>query len=241
MSCPNCNAQFQCFFKFNKHLREFRKKICRVCFEILDLATFVEHCKGHNMTLFACPVCLESFEKESALASHNLKHQKGSEECMECLETFSNSGHLNKHMNIKHKPIVCGCGKKLPNRVCFFKHKKMCVQHKNMSSIFICDYCKVEYTKKKSLNMHIKLKHTVGRVFQCDKCGKQLSNRSHLIEHGTTHEKIADRYVCHCGAKYSSRRGYERHMKKHSAAKKMRTVKVKSKKNAVIYAKVLKI
>lgn len=233
MSCPNCAASFQCFFKFNMHLREFRKKICRFCSEILDFSAFVEHCKGHNLTVFACSICLESFEKKSALLSHKLKHFKGPEECLDCHETFANAGHLNKHMNFKHKPMVCGCGKKLPNRICFSKHKKICAKHKFVKSKFICDYCKVEYRKKACLKLHIKLKHTVGWTFQCDVCGKKFSSRAHLNEHGNTHDKITDRHVCYCGAKYSSRRGYERHMKKHSETKKVRATKGKTKSKAL--------
>ncbi|KAJ8705811.1 hypothetical protein PYW08_012857 [Mythimna loreyi] len=234
MSCPYCAAPFQCFFKFNMHLREVRKKICRFCYEILDYSDFVEHSKSHNFTVIACPICSETFEKESALLSHKVKHAKGPEECLECHETFANSGHLNKHMNIKHKPIVCGCGKKLPNRVCFFKHKKICNQHKDMKSKFICDYCDAEYKKKNCLKMHIKLRHTVGWAFQCEKCGKQCSSQAHLLEHRTTHEKITDRHVCHCGAKYSSRRGYERHLVKHTKVKKFEVKKGKMKSKASI-------
>lgn len=240
MSCPNCAARFQCFSKFNMHLREFRKKICRFCYEILDISAFVRHsAKVHNLALFSCPICLESFEKETALASHKLKHEKGPAECLECHETFANSGHLNKHMNIKHKPMICGCGKKLPNRVCFTKHKKICIKHNDMNQKFICDYCKVEYHKKNCLKMHIKLRHTVGWVFQCHTCGKKFASRAHLTEHETTHEKITDRHVCYCGAKYSSRRGYERHLKRHTEAKKLRPNKrIKFKPNALKNAEV---
>lgn len=214
MTCPECKAQFQCIFKFNKHINNLNKKMCSQCFKIVELPSFVEHAKNHNLLLYACPICPESFEKESALLSHKLKHARGQEECHECRQTFKNPGHLNKHMN-KHKPIVCGCGKRYQNRVCFFTHKKNCNQHNNIESKYICDYCKVEYATKNCLKMHMKLIHTVGRLYQCDKCGKTFSSRVHLLEHSNTHDKVLDRYICECGAKYSTRRGYVRHSKKH--------------------------
>lgn len=214
MTCNQCGVSFYNYFKFNKHISNLRQKICRHCSRIVDFESYVDHCKGHNVNVFACEICLESFQKESAFLAHREKHKRGQQECLDCHETFATSGHLNQHMN-KHKAALCGCGKVLPNKICFNAHKKICTQHKTVKQKYICDYCKAQYTQKNCLKMHIKLRHTVGWIFQCDKCGKKFSSRAHLEEHDNTHYKIVDRYVCYCGAKYSTRRGYERHIVKH--------------------------
>lgn len=212
MKCPECRTQFFDLFKFNKHIRNLKRKMCGECNEIVDVTHYEKHVKSHKLCVFSCPICLESFERESAYISHQSKHQKGTVVCIECHMPFANTSYLNSHMH-KHKPVVCGCGKRLPNRTCFFNHKKTCIKHKNIKTQYICDYCKKEYSRKNVLRMHIKHRHTVGSLFQCDRCGKKFNSRMHLIEHGNTHEKIRDRFVCECGANFSSRRGYQRHYK----------------------------
>ncbi|XP_026745928.1 zinc finger protein 417-like [Trichoplusia ni] len=227
MTCTECKVIFRDLFTFNRHISNLNKKMCGQCFQVFEMNAFVDHYKSHDLPIFPCTVCPESFEKESTLLTHKLKHSRGTEECVECRQTFQSAAHLNKHTN-KHEAMICGCGKKFPNGICFLSHKKFCSKHKNIKSSYICDYCNKNYTKKNCLKMHIKLRHTVGWVFQCDKCGKRLSSKAHLIEHGNTHLRVMDRHVCHCGAMFSSRRGYERHLKKHES-KKLNLVMVKKK------------
>ncbi|XP_075989106.1 uncharacterized protein LOC142985069 isoform X4 [Anticarsia gemmatalis] len=214
MICPECKTQFVDLVRFNKHIGNLKKKMCGYCQKIIEIQHFKNHVESHNIVVFSCDVCLQTFEKEPAYLSHRMKHENGNVVCIECQKSFKNQTYLNAHTS-KHKPVTCGCGKWLPNRTCFFNHKKKCLQHKNISSLYICDYCDKEYRKKNCLKMHIKYSHTVGRLFQCDKCGKKFSSRGHLLEHGNTHEKVLDRFVCYCSAKFSTRRGYQRHIKKH--------------------------
>lgn len=215
MTCPECRAQFVDLFKFNKHIGNLRKKMCGQCYEIVEVTKFQSHAKSHNLNVFSCNLCFESFEKETAFVAHKFEHENGVVACVECQKPFKNPTYLNTHMN-KHKSVTCGCGQQLPNRACFFNHKKKCNQYKNVKSKYICDYCNKEYHRKNSLRVHI-LTHILGRLFQCEECGKKFLSLAHLIEHGNTHLKVMDRFVCFCGAKYSTRRGYQRHCLKHKS------------------------
>lgn len=216
MICPECRSQSYDLSKFNKHLGNLKKKMCGVCYEIVDVTSYRDHCISHNLNIYSCRICFETFEKKSYYIIHQIKHKNGAVSCVECHKTFKNSVNLNTHMN-KHSPITCACGKWLSNRTCYFNHKKKCSQYKKTKSKYICDHCNKEYSKKNCLRMHMKYSHIVGWLFQCEKCGKKLSSRAHLVEHENTHEKILDRYVCYCGAKFSSRRGYQKHSKKHAS------------------------
>lgn len=212
--CPECDAPFRCINKYNKHIGYFRKKKCLHCSEIFDFKDYKDHCKIHKLSVHFCSLCENSFVRKSDFELHKLKHNKGTHECIDCHETFATSSHLISHMN-KHIPNICGCGKKFPNRICFNYHKRNCVPRTKDRLIYICDHCQASYTNKNVLRMHIKHVHMTGWTFQCDKCGKKMSSRSHLIEHSNIHEKVLDRFICPCGAKYSTRRGFQKHKKKH--------------------------
>ncbi|KAL4714835.1 hypothetical protein ACJJTC_002694 [Scirpophaga incertulas] len=216
--CPECGKDFPRVFILNKHLKESGKQMCGYCAEILDIDVYLKHLKIHGHTEYICKRCREPFRHKGKYLKHlKLCNRKGSYVCVDCSQRFTSASNLVTHHSTKHRQSVCkGCNKKFKSRACFKNHKKHCANSQNLFAKYICDYCKKEYSLKTSLRLHIRNSHQDGWVYQCAQCGKRFSNPSHLKEHDNLHNPVHDRFPCSiCEAKYSTRRGFERHMKRH--------------------------
>lgn len=213
--CPECSTLFKNIAMFNHHLLNLKIKCCQHCHEIYPIEKYKNHLRVHNVTTFSCNHCKYVFEKFSLLKKHMQKYHKGLFKCPDCDKCFCSEKNLSAH-GVKHKFHICPkCNQKFSNKICFLSHKKMC-KTDDVFSLYICDICNKQYKSRGALVNHITYNHMKGRRFQCDLCGKTFNSNAHLKEHGNTHVQIADRYICVCKAKFSSRRGYVRHLKKHT-------------------------
>lgn len=215
--CPECKERFRTVFSLNFHLRELRQVMCGSCKKIMPIESYTQHAKRHGVIAYMCKGCIKIFHcKSMFLRHHELCKYKGSHVCSECKRRFPSEFNLIAHVANNHTKKTCAaCGVKF-NRLCFKHHLKNCADSKPLRGLFICDYCSKEYSFKNALKLHIRFTHLIGWQYQCDQCGKKFSNPAHLREHDNTHNRVDDRYICSvCGSKYSTRRGYERHYKRH--------------------------
>lgn len=215
--CPDCDKRFTNVTTFNVHLKDLRKVMCVNCKMIVPIESYVNHVRRHKVVAHMCKSCTRIFHCKNMYLKH--KHScrfKGSLVCSECKKCFPSEHNLVSHVASKHTTKVCSsCGKKF-SKLCYKHHSKVCADSKPVGGVYICDYCSKEYNFKNALKLHIRFTHLIGWEYQCEQCGKKFSNPAHLREHDNTHNRVEDRYICSvCGSKYSTRRGYERHYKRH--------------------------
>lgn len=218
LKCPDCDTAFSSATKLIEHVKDMGLKLCVHCMKLFKLEEMAQHLRTqHDIESFSC-ICGDVYEDKQRLQQHMIKyHKKGSAFCVECKRSFSKQEGLRSHAYL-HSAAVCqGCNKKFSSNTCYKKHN--CSNPTNATSKFICDYCGKEYQVKAALKRHIETKHLNKHWnHQCHLCGKRFLSLSVLLEHDNTHNRVDDRYVCDiCGAKYSTRRGYERHHNRHTS------------------------
>ncbi|XP_028176724.1 zinc finger protein 700-like isoform X4 [Ostrinia furnacalis] len=223
LKCPKCGKKSPSVYELNKHIKDIRMKMCIYCNRIIPTDSFENHVRVvHQATVFLCKACnryfrsQKNFKKHKHFCSSTKSRNVGNHVCFECNKRFPSQFNLNAHCSYKHKERICrGCDIRFTSLQCYAYHSKRCT-NSSKAEKYICDYCSREYRFKDALRHHIRYSHIVGWQHQCDQCGKTFCNAAHLREHDNTHNRVEDRYVCSiCDAKYSTRRGYERHHKKH--------------------------
>lgn len=217
LKCSDCDTVFSSANKLQEHVRDMGMKLCIHCMKIFKLDDMGLHLRTqHGVESFSCKICNDVYDDIRGLQRHTKKyHKKGSTFCVECKKSFPKQEGLRSHSYLHIATVCRGCDKKFSSNGCYKKHK--CSNPMIPQSKYICDYCAMEYHFKGTLRRHIETKH-LNRHWnhQCHLCGKRFLSRSVLLEHDNTHNRVEDRFVCKlCGAKYSTRRGYERHRKRH--------------------------
>ena len=86
------------------------------------------------------------------------------------------------------------CGKVFKQQTNLCRHKK---QHKGVRALFLCLKCNRNYTRKDTLQKHLKKGKCFesGNEFECKKCRKTYKRKSSLNRHLRTHldDKIGDK------------------------------------------------
>lgn len=163
-----------------------------------------------------CPQCQEQFDSIKELKSHaqvahpnssteelnkilSYKHKtqgklgRRSYKCPYCDKIFLRaSSELQKHMWIHEnvKPFKCpicpyACRSKNNLQAHMLRHTK--------DKPFSCGDCGKAYKSKTALRWHVR-SHD-GKLFKCDKCPYEATQRSHLKRHMETHN-VMKKYVC---------------------------------------------
>ncbi|XP_063390838.1 zinc finger protein 77-like isoform X4 [Cydia fagiglandana] len=219
LKCPECEKSFLCVYKYNMHMRYYDKRACVHCKELIKIEDLKDHYKEHGVDTMQCDICYETFKKQDAFLKHKVTyHSKGPYFCYICKLSYRDPHHLASHMTSKHEPRIClACDKKFSNVYCFRTHTRKCKNSQRKGGVFICDICAKVYSSKYALKVHLEYIHmNKEHSHQCEHCGKVFNSAIHLLEHSNKHNRVPDRFVCNiCGVPMSTRRGYQRHYKRH--------------------------
>lgn len=217
IKCPDCGSRFASHVEINKHLKYTNLRSCFNCSEIVPLQGLKEHLSvKHKLKCFVCSICSEVFSKKMNLQVHSKSVHRRRHYCVECRRSFRNAHSLTAHKFVHERRTCNGCSKTFTNNSCFQQHVKRCEAHVEEPNKYTCDECGKLYKNKDTLRVHIGSVHIRGRLFQCHVCSKGFFSESHLKEHSLVHDKDPDRFPCEfCDSKYSTRRGFEKHIRKH--------------------------
>ncbi|KAH3803431.1 hypothetical protein DPMN_131692 [Dreissena polymorpha] len=74
---------------------------------------------------FSCGICKASYARKAYLKRHLKTHEDGCIKCSVCTQFFKNEEDKRKHIEDKHRPIICeSCGKFFSTRHYMEFHKK---------------------------------------------------------------------------------------------------------------------
>ena len=127
-------------------------------------------------------------------------------QCEQCTQTFGLYQHLQRHVNSKHTSVTFKCEKctfSTNRRDNLKRHKRtkhlvtndnaiepMEIDREAGPSKYRCPQCEKEFLERKTLNFHIKNKHTEGeKKFKCTDCSYTTNKASHYIVHKAQHKK----------------------------------------------------
>lgn len=169
--CPECNFKSENDeTSFISHLENHSKKeIPSIsCSQCSKKFTRQDHLNRHLATVhsesreFTCEICLKAFKIIQDLKIHVRKvHNRVDEiSCPECNRIFTHKSSLREHILVVHEK----------------KKKFKC----------LVAGCKSEFSKRSRLKYHMDAMHVL-KVFLCDLCGSDFSQkfklRSHLMSH----------------------------------------------------------
>lgn len=166
---------------------------------------------------FTCKHCQATFKRFTALQSHidQKKCKEYTYRCPECSVVFSKassfSAHLKHHLS---KSVQCQqCGDKFTNHNGLKRHTKM--YHTQPTQTFQCQYCNKVFARKCLLTTHIR-RHFDQRPYKCPHCTKSFKTRQYLTGHVNGVHKTDKQFVCEkCGARFSWRTTWKRHLLTH--------------------------
>lgn len=219
--CPTCGFRAITKDNLKRHIDKEHEHItypCRECSFVASTRTQLwNHTMKHKgLKGLECPLCRRQFDSIKELKSHaqvahpnsnteeldkilSYKHKahgklgRRSYKCPHCDKVFLRaSSELQKHMWIHEgiKPFKCpvcayACRSKNNLQAHMLRHSK--------DKPFLCGDCGRAYKSKTALRWHVR-SHD-GKLFKCDKCPYEASQRSHLKRHMETHDVIK-KYVC---------------------------------------------
>lgn len=223
---------------------------CDKCdFKTLKKSSLKSHLESHlpyeEREKFSCDLCDRMFTRPTSLRVHRETiHEKIRKyKCKLCSVAFKQLGHLNDHVALKHSKnrksqFKCTlCARSFLKRYMLNRHQrgghkvdpKQPTKDLKIGRKFNC-FCGKAFPFKSRLLKH-QLKHeeeTEGKKFKCpaEGCPNTFTQRCNLIRHQKAKGHLrADeiknlKYVCVCGEKFFSYRGYEFHCIKTKCKKK---------------------
>ena len=158
----------------------------------------------HRFEQCSCKICGKTFERRKLLANHMNLHKN--KKCLSCEKTFKFASY-HKHVQFCKNYNCTICDFETKSRKTFKNHT---IQHE-MKKEQNCPHCNYSSLKTSNVKRHIR-QHNQG-MFDCDKCGKQVSILS-AEKHKETHTK---RLECNiCGKHFKLSNAFNKHIAKHS-------------------------
>lgn len=213
--CSHCNKTFDRQFSLNRHLAYVHKSMVRIKCKIENCKkTFAnkESMKGHLLRLH------KSELRESPLTRHV---------CQECGASFQYNSQLKSHM-LKHstsREFYCvECDKGFKTKYALTQHLKIAAPHVNYLELKLqCEYCNKRFGIRRALEHHLNRIHLNRKPYQCDICDKAYINEWSLTEHKRfKHEghKRALKYPCpFCDKKFAQNSTLKSHILTHTGEK----------------------
>lgn len=164
--------------------------------------------------IFKCHICFKTLTTYHNLKRHIRNHEKfsGTVSCNICSEELSDKIHLRQHIEDKHpENYQCSYCNKI------FTSLPSCKNHELSHPerlIHKCDSCDKMFPSELRLERHKTLLH---RDPICRICGKEILNRSKLIEHEKRHERHKQQFTCkECPKVFRTPAGLKYHMSVHT-------------------------
>jgi len=219
------------FLNNHKHQITFECKKCdHLCFQYKDLQVHIQNEHKQTNDFFVCFDCSQSFVSEIQLKQHikrNHKNKDGEEkvhikqhlqkfhplrkkayQCLKCPKQFSYKFCLKRHIKTVHVNLIT-C------TIClqFFDEKIQLEQHTqkkhNEKLTFQCHKCVSQYTRKTSLNRHIRMVHE----FTCTVCLQDFTEKIQLKQHTQEKHKRKETFQCHkCFSSYKNNSSLKKHI-----------------------------
>ncbi|XP_060597542.1 zinc finger protein ZFAT-like [Ruditapes philippinarum] len=219
--CQVCGFRAITKDNLKRHVDKEHEKISYPCRECSFIASTRTQLWNHSMTHkglkgLECPICQNQYNSIKELKDHaqvahptsnteeldkilSYKHKaqgklgRRSYKCPHCSKVFLRaSSELQKHIWIHEgvKPFKCplctyACRSKNNLQAHMLRHSK--------EKPFTCWECGKAYKSKTALRWHVR-SHD-GKLFKCDKCPYEATQKSHLKRHMETHEVIK-KFVC---------------------------------------------
>ncbi|KAJ2940194.1 hypothetical protein O0L34_g11760 [Tuta absoluta] len=175
-----------------------------------------------------CNICCENFSDQDTFIKHNSEahgiEKDGRFKCFGCGKLHQSRkarlGHEGQFCKELENGYKCSlCNRYLPKRGAYEKHMRDHRLNKVIElpedSLFKCNKCMEQFTKKADLKVHFE-SHAPKKMYVCETCGKVFSRRDYLNKHNVTHTGDK-RYVCpHCGFRTTQKNNLTIHIRKHT-------------------------
>jgi len=183
--------------KFNPEVKTFQ---CQICSKILSTKSILErHISEHNKTI-KCKFCEKLFGTQSRLKVHIRDYHENSEGyiCKICGKKFTLPSNLEKHLKIHdpNRPMDLKCTQcdfatdsKSSFKNHFNFHKRKIANNAAIKNPHKCPKCSSVFKSKTALDQHTSRVHTKV-LSECDICGKQMKQKSHILRHIKSVHKI---------------------------------------------------
>lgn len=170
--CPTCGSRFSDLHKLRDHKNESHKFNCKdlKCKKrfVNELSLekhlqrkhkeFAQATFKDGQILYRCKMCSKSFDANLALQSH--QYIKHSYKCHLCEHSYTEKDDLTIHLVKSHRVD------KIPQagfrcKLCKMETKKMIEirKHASLSHKYQCSFCKLKYTNKNQLDVHMEENH----------------------------------------------------------------------------------
>lgn len=208
--CSYCDSRFTMKRSLSSHMGNMHKEHisisdpnptaspgypCEKCGKLCPTEKYLYHHLYRNHKDLKCQDCDKKFESLGKYLYHRkVYHGVGNPHmCAICGKVFAQRNALTRHMgshgNTKFECHLCG--KKMYTLGTLQTHIKKFhgdndkKKKEQGPSPFQCGECGQGYSRKDSLEDHVRVKHTTDnrRVWSCDKCGKRFTRKSYLDAH----------------------------------------------------------
>ena len=212
-NCESCDASFQFQHQLESHMAKAHIEAlkCIICNKIFkSTVTLKNHVAAVHVgkkknpegeKTFPCDICNITLATKPSKKRHlanvhgEIFEQKDKNtKCKICKANFKFPFQLKSHIANVHeekRPYVCElCGSSFGLQSSLWNHKKTHASIKN-DEVFNCDRCGKIYTQKSHLMRHIAAVHNENLPFQCNVCEIKFSRKSNLRYHiALTHQEI---------------------------------------------------
>lgn len=183
----------------------------------------VTHNSIYHLTKFECKICKKVYANQGVykkhMKTHHLNCVSRQYKCEICLQIFADQTCLDEHVkdhNKYHKHICEICGRVFKKRKNLRTHIYSHLNEKNTE----CEKCDIRFATRRLWNVHMKRKHSLGKIHKCEVCQKDFGEKIGLVIHMRHHtgEKPYQCYIC--DAKFISKPVLKKHIRRHANRKK---------------------
>ena len=191
---------------------------CRVAYPIADIAEHARRCA--KSSALNCDLCRATFASKQAYLTH-FRSAHGAARIWKCARPTCSFRSATRKELQQHKCVHSTgsdatfvrcplCGKRV-KRANMAQHRKT---HALARKTYQCSNCTKSYSTKRSLQVHVIVRHGGQRVFRCQLCEKRFPTKVALKRHLATHSKT---HACGvCERKFSSEQMLFEHMTVHT-------------------------
>lgn len=190
LTCYLCFKIFKNKFKLTDHMRTHDPNdqyVCKLCDKnFTNKHNYEEHVTNVHSKVpkaFECNICGKTFSNISNLARHNKDKHEATDlefECNWCDCTFKRKDTLLRHERTIH-------GK--------FRTEALLPGVNNSNELYQCSKCKSEFKDKNTLIRHMESIHEKVS-FQCDLCQQIFTRKDSLQVHMRTHADMPPKIIC---------------------------------------------